>query len=119
MVKMVQPRSAREIIDEAIRENRAGEWITYGIAIVCVLVGVAAIIAGIVLDQGLVTLAGAIASALFWPAMEAARKTRRENLSIRLLEAPLSRAETATEAADALRKVFYNTFTDGVKEKLP
>jgi hypothetical protein len=57
-----------------------------------------------------VALAGGIASVLFWPAMSQARQIRRENIAIRLLEGPLSMAETSKEAADALREFFVNTF---------
>jgi len=42
--------------------------------------------------------------------MNAARQIRRENLAIRLLEAPLSRAETAQAAADMLQKAFIEIF---------
>lgn len=113
------PRSAKDIIDQAINENRFGERLLYGFATIVVLVGAGAIVAGIVSKSGLVALAGAIASSLFVPAMNAARRTRRENISIRLLEAPLSRAETATEAADALRKVFYNLFNEVSSDSEP
>jgi hypothetical protein len=113
------PRTAKDIIDQAINENRFGERLLYAFATVVVLVGAGAIVAGIVSRSGLVALAGAIASSLFVPAMNAARRTRRENLCIRLMEAPLSRAETATEAADALRKVFYNLFNEGSSDSEP
>ena len=51
-----------------------------------------------------------LVGALFWPAMSAARQMRRENLAIRLLEAPLSQAETAQAAADMLQKMFIEVF---------
>jgi hypothetical protein len=52
------PRSARDVIDEAIRENRFGERLLYGFAVVFVLAGVAALIVGMVQSDGVVALAG-------------------------------------------------------------
>jgi hypothetical protein len=46
--------------------------------------------------------------------MNAARQIRQETLAIRLLEATLSRAETAQAAADILQKAFVDVF---VKER--
>ena len=114
---MTNPRPARDIIDQAINENRVGEIITYAFAIVFVVVGVGTIVAGIVAQEGLVAVAGAIASSLFYPALRAARQTRREKIAIRLLEAPLSKAETATDAADMLRRTFPEVFLADNKDR--
>ena len=51
------------------------------------------------------TIAGVISTSLFLPAMSSARRTRKENIMIRLLEAPLSKAETATDAAKMLQEL--------------
>ncbi len=104
-------RSAKTIIDQAIKENRTGEWLVYGFAVALVGVGVVAIIFGMAVEgHGLVAVAGSIASALFYPAMKYAKEIRRENLAIRLLEAPLSNAATAEEAAMAIQKAFSEIF---------
>jgi hypothetical protein len=95
-----------EVIDAAIRENRVGEYILYGLSVLFGIVGVGTLIYGIVNGTAITSLSGAIASSLFWPAMREARKTRKESLAVRLLEAPLSRADTSKEAADMLREVF-------------
>src|SRR6266446_1109460 len=107
---MATQRTAQRVIDEAIRENRLGEWLCYLFAIVFVVVGVGVIIAGAVTGQGVVAVAGSIASILFWPAMKEARQMRKENMAIRLLEAPLSMAETSRAAAEALRDAFTVVF---------
>jgi hypothetical protein len=60
--------------------------------------------------SGVQALAGAVSSALFVPAMMMAKGIRRQNLAIRLLEAALSRAETAQEAAQAIRSAFTEVF---------
>ena len=62
------------------------------------------------MEAGRESRAGGIASALFFPAMRQARQIRRENIAIRLLERPLSMAETSHEAADALKEFFLDTF---------
>ena len=81
------PRTAEQVIDQAISENKFSAYLLYGFA-----------------------LAGGVASGLFWPAMNQARQIRRENIAIRLLERPLSMADTSNEAANALKDFFVTTF---------
>jgi hypothetical protein len=104
------PRTAKEIIDQAIEENKWNERLLYFIAVACVVSGITALIFGLIQEQGVVAIAGGIASALFIPAMHQARQIRRENMAIRLLEGPLGKAETAKEASDALKEFFLDTF---------
>ena len=93
---MVEPRTAKLVIDQAIKENRTGESLCYGLAITFVCTGVAVIGRSFFVEQAIwTTLIGAVVSGLFWPAISSARQIRRENLAIRLLEFPLSKAETA------------------------
>ena len=106
------PRSSKEVIDQAIRENRPGEIICYAFAIVFVVCGVGALIVGAVRGEGLVASAGGVASALFWPSLQIAMKIRRQNIAIRMLESALDRADTAKDATDALRVFFENEFFD-------
>src|SRR5262249_49367864 len=107
---MTAPRTAREVIDQAIRENRAREWLCYLFAIVFFVVGVAVILWGAIAGQGTVSVAGSIATILFWPALREARQIRKENMAIRLLEVPLSMAGTGKAAAEALREAFTTVF---------
>jgi len=104
------PRTAREIIDQAIEENRWNERLLYFIAVICVISGITALLFGLIREQGVVAVAGGVASGLFIPAMHQARKIRRENMAIRLLEGPLSKAATAKDASDALKEFFVDTF---------
>jgi hypothetical protein len=101
-------RMAKEVIDQAIAENRVNEYLLYAFAIIFVLSGVTALICGIIWEAGMVALAGGIASSLFIPAMYQAHKIRRENIAIRLLEAALSKAETSEQAANALKEFFLD-----------
>lgn len=101
-----QPRAAQVVIDQAIRENRGAEALLYIFASIVVLVGGGALIYGVVSGQAIVAIAGAISSSLFVPAMSYAKKIRKENMAIRMLEVPLGRADTAKDAADAIRDSF-------------
>jgi hypothetical protein len=102
---MTEPRTPQLVINQAIRENRPAEYTCYTLIGVFTLVGVGVIIWGAVTGAGLVALAGAVASGLFWPALSNAVNIRKENIAIRLLEIPLSRSETGLEAAVALREI--------------
>lgn len=106
------PRSAKEVIDDAISENLTAAWILYIFAILFVLVGLAVLVIGVVYQNPLSSILGALASSLFWPSMTAARRTRKENIAIRLLEAPLSRADTAKSASEMLHKLLNEVMTD-------
>ena len=112
----MEPRSADQVISQAIKENRPAEIILYTIASIVVLVGVFVIVYGLIYDLPIVSLAGAIAASLFIPAMKYAKRIRKENLSIRMLEIPLGRADTALEASQAIRDVFLVLGTE--EEKL-
>ena len=117
----IQPgvRTSREIIDEAISDNRRSEYLAYRFATVFVLVGVAVIVWSMFAKEPLATIGGSIESVLFWPALNSVRRTRKENIAIRLLEAPLSRADSAKEAADMLRDAFKDVFVDNRSESRP
>ena len=105
-------RSAKEVIDQAIRDNRVSEWMLYCFSIATFAVGLAVLVAGALKGNAGISIAGTISGGLFVPAMNAARKIRRENIAIRLLEAPLSRADTAKEAADMLRNLVSEILSD-------
>jgi hypothetical protein len=109
----VASRTASDVIDQAIRENRFSERLCYALIIVFVSLGAAVIITGICYKAWELAGAGAVPAALFWPAMNHARGIRRENMMIRLLEVPLMTARTAESAAEAIR----NAFTDAYAAK--
>ena len=109
--------SARFLIDQAIAESRTGEWLLYAFAVIFPIVGLAVLMLGLLTDQALVSLSGAIVSFLFVPTIRAAVRIRRENVVIRLLEIPLSRADTAQAAAEALRQLIEQSFKKGHEEK--
>jgi hypothetical protein len=109
-------RSASEVIDLAIRENRRSEWLLYFFAILFATVGLSVLVCGVVRGEPVSTVAGVVASTLFWPAMTSARRTRKENIAIRLLEAPLSRADTAKDAAEMLRDLVNGILSDNKKD---
>jgi hypothetical protein len=115
-------RTAREIIDQAIRENRFGERLLYLFAILFMVTGLCLMGVAVATKSPISAILGIVSSGLLIPAMQSARHTRQENISIRLLEAALNQADTSKEAAEALRTVFIETFTSRTNvrnKKLP
>jgi hypothetical protein len=105
-------RTAGAVIDQAITENKTGERLLYGFAVAFVTVGLSGLVWAIVNREAVFAVIGMLTSALFWPAMSSVRRTRKESIAIRLLEAPLSRADTAKEAAEMLQNLFQEIFRD-------
>lgn len=103
-------RAPKQVIDQAIRDNKAGERLLYFYSVSIALVGLAVLVWGVYKESNVLPIVGACMSGLFIPAVRLARSIRRENIAIRLLEAPLSLAETATEAASTLNQFFLDTF---------
>jgi len=99
-------RTPRQVIDQAVAENRFGERLLYGMACAFVVIGLFVLVWAAINRLPVIAAAGSIATALFWPAVKSARQTRKESIAIRLLEAPLTRADTAKEAADMLWQFF-------------
>jgi hypothetical protein len=97
-------RTAREVIDAAIRENRQWEWVSLGLTVGFAAVGLVVLGVGTYQGSGPVALAGSVTAALFWPALRNAVAIRRENIRIRLFEIPLALAQTSAQAAEAVRQ---------------
>ncbi len=100
------PRPVMDVISQAIKENKGPERLLYIFATIVILVGSAVLVYGSISGQTVTTISGAISSSLFVPAMSYAKRIRKDNMSIRLLEVSLNRADTAKEAADAIREAF-------------
>jgi hypothetical protein len=109
-------RTAQDVIDQAIKENRFGEFLLYLFATLFVGVGLSAVVYGMIHENAVTSVVGFASSTLFWPAMSSARRTRKENIAVRLLEAPLGRADTAKDAADMLHRLFDEIFRDKRKD---
>lgn len=107
---MPASRTPKLIIDQAIRENRTPEFLCYVFAVLFVAAGVFTLIWGAVAGNGVVSVAGVIASVFFYPALAAARSIREDNMAIRLLEIALGKASSADEAALALSNAFSDLF---------
>lgn len=106
------PRTISEVIDLAIQESRLPTYLLYGFSVIFVGTGVSLIAWSIVHQQPFMTVLGVVDSALFWPAMKYADKTRRSNIMLRTLEIPLSQAKTAKEAAEMLKRSFEAHFRE-------
>jgi hypothetical protein len=106
---MTDSRTAKEIIDQAISDNRRGEYHCYRSATVFILIGVVVIVYGLVIGSWPQTAVGAVVSGMFLLEMRDALEIRRENIALRLMEVPLSKATTAKDAAEVIRDVFSYT----------
>jgi len=108
------PRTARDVIDQAVEENRVGERLLYGMACVFGATGVFLIAWAAIEKLPFVAVAGALSTSLLWPSISSARKTRKESVAIRLLEVPLSRADTSEEASAMLHRFFEQQMREPV-----
>ncbi|HEV1284506.1 MAG TPA: hypothetical protein VNU44_04320 [Bryobacteraceae bacterium] len=72
-------RTAQEVIDAAIRENRPNEYILYAFAILFVGLGTGSFIFSMWSGHWTLSIGSALESGLFYPAMNAVQKIRREN----------------------------------------
>jgi hypothetical protein len=109
-------RTAKDVIDDAIFENKPAEWLMYIMSLGFSSIGMYAIYLGLNNGSFETIGIGGICSLVVWPAMGAARRTRKENIAIRLLEAPLSRVDTSKEAAEMLHKLVDNIMRDQRKD---
>jgi flagellar biosynthesis component FlhA len=110
ITKTAEEKTAEEVIDQAIRENRFGERLLYGFAVLFVLTGLVLMTFAVVNGSPFSAVLSLISSALFLPAMQSARRTRQESMAIRLLQAPLRQSDNSKEAAEAIRTVFVEIF---------
>lgn len=110
---MAEPRGAKSVIDQAIRDNLWWERLCFWSAGALIVVGLSAIVRAMFTNQGAdVTLAGAIADILFWPALQLGLRVRKENMAMRLLEIPLGKAQTEEAAANMLHELFQQIFME-------
>lgn len=110
---MAAPRSAKQVIDQLINENRWWEWLCFVAACIFILIGVGAIVRAMFVDQSdVLTVVGGACNFLLWPSLTHARRIRKENQALRLLEIPLGKAETADKAADMIRDMFVKVFVE-------
>jgi hypothetical protein len=112
-------RSANDVIDQAIRENRGGEILIYTYTVLIVLTGLGLIIGSMIQKQPIMSLAGAAENVLLWPAFRAAERIRNIKIALRMLEIPLNMAKTAEEAAKMLKQVFERHFSPGIGSVKP
>jgi hypothetical protein len=118
-VFMATRRTAKQVIDQAIADNKKAEWLLYGFSITFIALGVGLILWGSLHGDKVFAFIGTLAGTLFWPAMKYAGQIRRESIAIRLLEAPLSKAETEMAACEMLQKLFRDLMLEKSKESVP
>jgi hypothetical protein len=109
-------RTVRDIIDQAIAENRVPEYLLYLFAVLFVLTGELLIGDALYTKSGVAGILGVALNGLAWPAYRATRSIRAENLMLRMLEVPLTKARTAEEAARMITEMFENHFKQTSKQ---
>jgi hypothetical protein len=76
-------RTAGEVIDQAINENRFGERVLYLFSFTSFFAGLALLGCGVYNAQSLTAILGTVANLMFYPAMRLARAIRDQNMAIR------------------------------------
>lgn len=108
---MAAQRSAKQVIDQLISGNRWWEWLCFIAACIFVLVGVSVIVRAMLVTQSdVLTVVGGMCNFLLWPSPAHAQRIRKENQAMRLLEIPLSKAETVEAAANMIHEMFVQIF---------
>jgi len=102
-------RTASDVIEHAINENRFGEHLLYLFSCTSIFVGLGVLGYGAYQGQSITAVLGTVASLMFYPAMRLAKGIRAQNMAIRLMEIPLNNSKTAEEAANVLRQFFEST----------
>jgi len=98
-------RTAKDIIDQAISENRRSEWLLYSFALLFVVGGLGTLVWGALQGEEITAIAGLVATSFFYPAMRWAYRIRKENFAIRMLEATLSNALSEKQAVAMLTEL--------------
>lgn len=107
--------TAQSVIDKAIKENMISQYLMFIFASVSFCIGVFCVIYSIMVDKYSYAMISTFSGLVFIPSLKFISKSRKENLAIRLLEVPLSRADTAKQAAEALCQYFCDSKTSEAK----
>ena len=106
-----EPRTAKEIIDQAIRKNLAAQYILYFFAFLLMFTSLSLLVWAVVFSgEALSIIIGAVVGSFCVPAVKSANRIRDENIAIRLLEQPLTSANSADEAARVLKNIYSQSF---------
>jgi hypothetical protein len=98
------PRPAKEVIDDALKDNASWEWLLYIFIAAAGTVGIAAVVVGIITGEPVASGAGGVITAALAFPIRAARQLRADNIRIRLFELALAKAKTQEEAVEVLEK---------------
>ena len=106
----MEKRTPKEVIDQAIREGHPGLWLAYISIMVSLGGGVFGLLEASRNQQPLVAVLGGLMSLCIWPSMQHALSVRKQNVALRLLEIPLSQAQSSKELAQLLRDFFREAY---------
>jgi hypothetical protein len=101
-------RTAQEVIDQAIHENRVWEYTCLCLIFLFALVGTGVLIYGVVSSNWYFCLSGSLVGALLWPTLNQAARLWDQNRRIRLLELALNRATTSEEAVSIISRILFD-----------
>ncbi len=101
-------RTSKDVIDQAIRDNRVPEAILYGFACVFVLSSMTLIGLFVWIRMPLAAVSAVALGGLAWLTVRMTQGLRQQNRMLRMLEVPLMKAGTAEEAAEMLTTAFGN-----------
>jgi len=113
---------AQAIISQALRENRVIEWVSYGMAIVLFLFGLALLAVGTVANNSLAQVgflaAGSIVELLILMPLRFAINSRRHNIALRMLGIVLNRVDDPKILARLLKDTFLSVVLGKVQFKV-
>ena len=99
-------RTAQQVIESALKENRFSEIALYACILLLFLVGLAIVLWTVWLNQAWASTCGPAISLLVIPMLKQLRDIRQEKLKLRLIEVPLGIATTEKAAAAAIVRIF-------------
>ncbi len=104
------PRSARSVINEAIRETAGWDTICWYGVILFGLTGVVTILGSLWTSSPMTAVVGAVPTSLCWPCIHYATMIKRGNVALRMLELALDQARSAEQAYAAINKAFESHY---------
>lgn len=103
---MARARTARTVIDAAIRENQKLSWMLFGLVYVSVTYGFICLAIGIINNNESLTYAGLCGTVFSSQVLVKLITVKQEMGRLRILEFALSKAKTGTEIASILASFF-------------
>ena len=105
-------RTAKAVIDDAIRETAGYDALCWWGLVVFGLTGVLTIFASVWQGNAGIGAVGTVPTVLCWPAIRYAIRIRQGNVALRMLELALDKAKSSEQALQAINQAFGFHFGD-------